>query len=333
MINCQIIQDGKIKDKVVQMSGLVFRDNHGIQRTNHIETSILEASLNEWHYDKFGIMRQHFHGKEDNTGFQVMHQVRPALMFSIATKGFGSKNVYTGKGQSQELLWRAGDSNLCFISGEGGLNVNLSRNLSLDILSIVIPQQFIENLMGYNAQVFESLSVFTHCHDNTHVFLNENRPMEKAVIRAANDIGQAHLMGRNAYRYMESKIIDCFSGFLDPDSLSPESGYTSLLLRDKMHDAKDLILSHYQDMPSLHDLAAMVGTNECTLKKAFKQEFGTTVFQYLFDYRMDLAIRYLLDTSLPIAEVGARLGYDYPSHFCTAFKRKYGMSPTEFRAS
>ena len=262
-----------------------------------------------------------------------MHEVRPALMFSIATKGFGSKKVYSGKGQSQELLWRAGDANLCFISGEGGLNVNLSRNLSLDILSIVIPQQFIENLMGYNAQVFESLSVFTHCHDNTHVFLNENRPMEKAVIRAANDIGQAHLMGRNAYRYMESKIIDCFSGFLDPDSLSPGSGYTSLLLRDKMHDAKDLILSHYQDMPSLHDLAAMVGTNECTLKKAFKQEFGTTVFQYLFDYRMDLAIRYLLDTSLPIAEVGARLGCDYPSHFCTAFKRKYGMSPTEFRAS
>lgn len=111
MINCQIIQDGKIKDKVVQMSGLVFRDNHGIQRSNHIETSILEASLNEWHYDKFGIMRQHFHGKEDNTGFQVMHEVRPALMFSIATKGFGSKNVYTGKGQSQELLWRAGDAN------------------------------------------------------------------------------------------------------------------------------------------------------------------------------------------------------------------------------
>jgi len=333
MINCQIIQDGKIKDQVVQMSGLVFRDNHGIQRSNHIETSILEASLNEWHYDKFGIMRQHFHGKEDNTGFQVMHEVRPALMFSIATKGFGSKNVYSGEGRSQELLWRTGDANLCFISGEGGLNVNLSRNLSLDILSIVIPQQFIEKLMGYNAQVLESLSVFTHCHDNTHIFLNENRPMEKAVIRAANDICQAHLMGRNAYRYIESKIIDCFSGFLDPDSLSPGSGYTSLLLRDKMHDAKDLILSHYQDMPSLHDLAAMVGTNECTLKKAFKQEFGTTVFQYLFDYRMDLAIRYLLDTSLPIAEVGARLGYDYPSHFCTAFKRKYGMSPTEFRAS
>jgi len=25
------------------------------------------------------------------------------------------------------------------------------------------------------------------------------------------------------------------------------------------------------------------------------------------------------------------LGYEYQSHFCTAFRRKYGMSPTEFR--
>lgn len=59
-----------------------------------------------------------------------------------------------------------------------------------------------------------------------------------------------------------------------------------------MHDAKDIILSQYQDMPSLHEIASMVGTNECTLKKAFKYEFGTTVFQFLFDYRMRLAAHY-----------------------------------------
>ena len=62
-----------------------------------------------------------------------------------------------------------------------------------------------------------------------------------------------------------------------------------------------------------------------------KQEFGTTVFQYLFDFRMELAVHYLLDTSLPIADIGIMLGYDYQSHFCTAFKRKHGVSPMEFR--
>lgn len=54
-------------------------------------------------------------------------------------------------------------------------------------------------------------------------------------------------------------------------------------------------------------------------------------FQYLFDYRMRLAVLYLLDSDMTINDIGIKLGYDYQSHFCTAFKRKYGVSP-EYRA-
>ena len=93
-----------------------------------------------------------------------------------------------------------------------------------------------------------------------------------------------------------------------------------------------MILSQYHNMPSLHEIASMVGTNECTLKKAFKHEFGTTVFQFLFDYRMRLAVLYLLDSDMTVNDIGIKLGYDYQSHFCTAFKRKYGVSPMEYRA-
>lgn len=87
MINCQVTQYGKVKEDVGQMNGLVFCDNHGIERSNHMDTSVVEASLKEWHYDKFGIMNQHFRGKADQAGFSVFHEVRPAMMFSIATQG------------------------------------------------------------------------------------------------------------------------------------------------------------------------------------------------------------------------------------------------------
>ena len=52
-------------------------------------------------------------------------------------------------------------------------------------------------------------------------------------------------------------------------------------------------------------------------------------FQYLFDYRMRLAVLYLLDSDMAINDIGIKLGYDYQSHFCTAFKRKYGVSHIE----
>ena len=54
-------------------------------------------------------------------------------------------------------------------------------------------------------------------------------------------------------------------------------------------------------------------------------------FQYLFDYRMRLAVLYLLDSDMTINDIAIKLGYDYQSHFCTAFKRKYGVTP-EYRA-
>lgn len=50
------------------------------------------------------------------------------------------------------------------------------------------------------------------------------------------------------------------------------------------------------------------------------------------NYHMELAAKYLTETSWPLVEIGYTLGYDYQSHFCTTFKRKYGILSTDFRA-
>ena len=70
---------------------------------------------------------------------------------------------------------------------------------------------------------------------------------------------------------------------------------------------------------------------ERTLKAGFKEAFRTTVFNYLFDYRMNIAIHYLLDTNKSIGEVAGLVGYEHQAHFCTAFKRKFNVTPSEYR--
>lgn len=47
---------------------------------------------------------------------------------------------------------------------------------------------------------------------------------------------------------------------------------------------------------------------------------------------MRLAVLYLLDSEMAINNIGIKPSYDYQSHFCTDFKRKYGVSPIEYRA-
>jgi AraC-like DNA-binding protein len=100
---------------------------------------------------------------------------------------------------------------------------------------------------------------------------------------------------------------------------------------DKLVYAKEIIEQQFLHPPSLRKLALMAGTNECKLKNGFKTLFGTTVFGYLFDYRMNLARQYLLGTDKTIQEVADAVGYEHQSHFSTAFKRKFRMSPQTFR--
>lgn len=165
------------------------------------------------------------------------------------------------------------------------------------------------------------------------IYFNEtNIQMTKKLKQILRNMEQFDCMGSYAEKYMEAKILDCLSIIVNrtegyKDDLFP----VNLSMSAKMQDARDIVQTYYKDPPSLNRLASMVGTNECTLKSAFKKEFGTTVFQYLFDYRMKLATHYLLDTHLSIGDIGVLLGYDYQSHFCTAFQRKYGVSPTKFR--
>ena len=47
---------------------------------------------------------------------------------------------------------------------------------------------------------------------------------------------------------------------------------------------------------------------------------------------MRLAVLYLLDSDMTINDIGIKLWYDYHSYFYTAFRRKYGVSPIEYRA-
>ncbi len=62
-------------------NGLTFIDNHGIRRSNHIESDALEVLFKEWHYQKFGIMNQHYLGKANNAKFIAQHEVNQPCSF------------------------------------------------------------------------------------------------------------------------------------------------------------------------------------------------------------------------------------------------------------
>lgn len=98
--------------------------------------------------------------------------------------------------------------------------------------------------------------------------------------------------------------------------------------RERLLFARDYLISHMEMPPTLGELARTAGINEFKLKNGFKEIFGTTVFGYLSDYRLEQAKFSLTEGNKSATDVAFELGYSSLQHFSAAFKKKYGVAPT-----
>jgi AraC family transcriptional regulator, transcriptional activator of the genes for pyochelin and ferripyochelin receptors len=133
--------------------------------------------------------------------------------------------------------------------------------------------------------------------------------------------------------YLEAKVFELLALRLEDlqDSLRLDATTTLKPIQiDSIYQARDILIHNFTDPPTLIGLARQVNLNDCTLKKGFQQIFGTTVFGYLHNYRMEQAKELLLDAKLTVNQVAQYVGYASRSAFMTAFCKKFGMSPSVY---
>jgi AraC family transcriptional regulator, transcriptional activator of the genes for pyochelin and ferripyochelin receptors len=98
--------------------------------------------------------------------------------------------------------------------------------------------------------------------------------------------------------------------------------------KERLLFAKEYMTIHFENPPSLTELSRIIGLNEYKLKRGFKEMFGTTVFGYLSETRLDMAKESLLNNSKTISLLAFELGYSSTQHFSTAFKKRFGVAPS-----
>ena len=84
---------------------------------------------------------------------------------------------------------------------------------------------------------------------------------------------------------------------------------------------------------SLDSVSAILNINASYFSAQFKRAFGVNFVDYLTDLRMNAARELLMDPFRATAEVASMVGYESPNYFARAFKKKTGMTPTEYRRS
>jgi AraC-like DNA-binding protein/CheY-like chemotaxis protein len=101
-----------------------------------------------------------------------------------------------------------------------------------------------------------------------------------------------------------------------------------------VQQAIDILGSRYGDSSlGPRAIADAVSQRLSTLDVAFKRDMGCTITDHLRGVRLERAALLLVTTHKTIKEIWAEVGFNHASNFDHEFRRRFGMSPREFRAA
>ncbi len=83
-------------------------------------------------------------------------------------------------------------------------------------------------------------------------------------------------------------------------------------------------------VPNLYTLAREYGFCKTKLTRSFKNIYGKSLHAYVIEARLSEAARLLKETDMTISEIAERSGYLKTSQFSAAFKKRFGVTPSDF---
>lgn len=100
---------------------------------------------------------------------------------------------------------------------------------------------------------------------------------------------------------------------------------------ERIHDSLIYIENHLAYGSSIEEVAAYVSLLPSHFSRLFKNVTGSSYTDYLTDVRLQHAQIMLATSSLSISHIAAKLGLANGNYLCTLFKKRNGISPTEYR--
>ena len=183
-------------------------------------------------------------------------------------------------------------------------------------------------MKGFSVDLYELQNKY--CSDRTPYVI----PGEPAIEHIFSELYNVPVKIKKDY--FKIKVLELLL-YLDALELSGHTEERPYFYKGQVEKIKAIQALLTQDLTknyTLEELSVRFDIALTPMKNCFKSVYGSPIFTYMRNYRMNYAASLLKsDKSLKVAEIAGLVGYDSPSKFASAFHQTMGKTPLEYRKS
>jgi two-component system response regulator YesN len=141
-----------------------------------------------------------------------------------------------------------------------------------------------------------------------------------------NDIQETlkNLIAKIQTTQSQHELSRLVKGILNETNINNDTGYKAKIQKEIDRNIANVDFS-------LSYLAKQMALSNSYLSSLFKSLYGKNFQDYMLSLRLDRAKIFLLSTDMKVYEIAAAVGFDDPNYFSATFKRKFDISPNQFR--
>ena len=197
------------------------------------------------------------------------------------------------------------------------------RNLHSNRLILSLSQKYAQTIFDFleiDLKSFFSNNVLVY----SNAQINELYSIGKEILFEMNKTGNEK--ASSTIRALTAKFIDILS-----HNLTNQESRFYHIQDSPVYSVINYLKKNYAQRITLDDISEKFLTNKFYLCKQFKKEIGLSVIEFLIQTRINHARDFLENSTLTLAEIAYKTGFESTSYFSRAFKSLVGISPGRYR--
>jgi AraC-like DNA-binding protein len=219
------------------------------------------------------------------------------------------------------------NESLFFFNPKNIIPINVSIQPGMKMLSILFSLDALHDIIDDESIDFTFLNP-----KNVKKKLYEKRNLSIQESLIIKEIFNKKINNKFDKLFVKAKIMEFLSYYFNQndEEINKCSSLKDEKVVEKIKKAKQIMIDHINEPPTVEELAEMVDLPINVFKKSFKAFYGSPVYKYLLNYKLDLARQLLLSRQYSVKEIAYQMGYSAPTHFVVAFKNKFGVTPKKY---